>query len=785
VVDGGMSRATRLALPLTLVSITSLLSTAQANEGQWQPGQIDEIHSRAQQAGLELAPEQLWSGSSGLLRAAVNIGGCTAAFVSAEGLMSTNHHCAYGALQANSSVEHDYLKDGFLAATRADELAAPSQTVRILSGITDVTEQVQAKLAGIEDDRTRARAFDQARTELIDACEAEKPHRSCQLASFFGQSRFEMHQYFELLDVRLVYAPPSAIGEYGGETDNWMWPRHTGDFSLLRAYVGKDGEPAPYSPDNVPYKPEQWLVPSPDGVDEGDFVAVLGYPGHTDRYMCGAELARHFDKWLPMRVALFGEWIAILQAGAARDAAVGIKVAALEKTLANRHKNAAGKLAGLERLDLVKKRLADDQQLAARDDGAKAIVDDLAAISAARSERAAWAFLLENLQYGPRSLVIARELAIWAQQHDKPDAERKAGYRDRDRDKLLKRLEQSAKDQDLQVDTELLASFLAHADALEGRRIAGFDKLLGQSSRRSAADLAKGAGLDEREPYLDAAKKALAGSSLTDPAALAKLLDNPKAIRKSKDPMLVLARALLGDLEALAQIDDAERGRLLIVEPLYFGLLATLREQPLYPDANSTLRFSFATIQGYTKWDGSKQVSQTDLAGAVAKHTDSGDFDLPDPVLDKAKDAPKCRWVDRELGDVPVAFLADGDTTGGNSGSPVIDGKGRLIGFNFDRVWENVSGDYAFRPEQSRNVISDVRYLYWMLDEVVAGKHLLEELGVADYQPPKEEPEVTTTQGPPPVEPPQRGCACAVEPAAPLGPSLLLLGLLFLRRRRE
>jgi hypothetical protein len=770
-----MSRATRLGLPLTLAVATSPLSSAQANEGQWQPGQIDEIHDRAKQAGLELAPEQLWSADSGLLRAAVNIGGCTAAFVSAEGLLSTNHHCAYGALQANSSVEHDYLKDGFLAATRAEELAAPNQTVRILHGITDVTAQVQAKLAGIEDDRARARAFDQARTELLDACE-EKPHRSCQLASFFGHSRFELHEYFELPDVRLVYAPPSAIGEYGGETDNWMWPRHTGDFSLLRAYVGKDGEPAPYSPDNVPYRPEQYLAPSPDGVDEGDFVAVLGYPGHTDRYMWGAELARHFDKWLPMRVALFGEWIAILEAGTARDAAVAIKVAALKKSLANRHKNAAGKLAGLERLDLVNVRLADDQRLSAQGDAAKATIDELAAISAARSERAAWAFLLENLQYGPRSLVIARELAIWTQQQDKPDAERKAGYRDRDRDRFLKRLEQHAKDFDAVVDTELLASFLAHADALQGQRLTGFDKLLGK---------AKGSGLAKREPYLDAAKKAVAGSKLTDPETLALLLGSPKSVRKSKDPMLVLARTLLTDLEALAQIDDAERGRLLVVEPRYFALVAELRGQPVYPDANSTLRFSYATVQGYTKWDGSKQVPQTDLAGAVAKHTDSGEFDLPDTVLARASDAPSCRWVDRELGDVPVAFLADGDTTGGNSGSPVIDGKGRLIGFNFDRVWENVSGDYAWRPDQSRNVISDVRYLYWMLDEVVAGKHLLAELGVADYEPPKETAETNTNVTPPPVEPSKRGCM--VEPAAPLGvgSSLLLLGLLALRRRRE
>jgi hypothetical protein len=771
-----MSRAPRL-WPLLILAVAVTSSSAQANEGQWKPGQVAEIHGRAKQAGLELTAEQLWSDNgTGLLRAAVNIGGCTAAFISAEGLLSTNHHCAYGALQANSSVERDLLKDGFLAATRADELAGPG-TVKILHGITDVTDAVQAKLANVEDDVARAKAFDQVRNELVDACEAAKPHRSCQLASFFGNSRFELHEYLELLDMRLVYAPPSAVGEYGGETDNWMWPRHTGDFSLLRAYVGPDGQPAAYSPDNVPYRPEQFLVPSPDGVDEGDFVAILGYPGHTDRYMWGAELERHYAKWLPMRVSLYAEWIAILEAGTARDAGVGIKVAAIKKSLANRHKNAAGKLAGLERLNLIETRLAEDQRLSTQSEQAKATLEELAAISKARSERAAWAFLLENLGFAPRSLVIARDLVVWAQQRGKPDVERKAGYRDRDRERVLKRLEQSAKDLDPQVDIELLASFLAHADALEGRRIAGFDKLLGK---------AKSAGLDQREPYLEAAKRALTGSALTDPEQLKKLLDDPKAVTKSRDPMLVLARALVPDLEALAQVDAAERGRLLIVEPRYFEQVAKLRGQPLYPDANSTLRFSHANIQGYAKWDGAQQTPQTTLAEAIAKHQDAGDFDLPDAVLDKAGGGPESRWADRELGDVPIAFLADGDTTGGNSGSPVIDSKGRLIGFNFDRVWENVSGDYAWRPEQSRNVIADVRYLYWMLDEVVDGKHLLAELGVADYQPPAPPATPTVvTAGPEPIEPSPRGCT--VEQTSPLGVGamLLLFGIAFMRRREE
>jgi MYXO-CTERM domain-containing protein len=765
-----------------------LPATLHAGEGQWKPDQIAEVHERGKALGLELTADELWQAGEapgGLLRAAVNIGGCTAAFISAEGLLSTNHHCAYGALQANSSVEHDYLKDGFVARTRADELVAPGKSVRILHSITDVTEQVQAKLAAAADDLARARAYDLVRNELVDACEAAAAHRSCQVARFFSGTRFELHEYIELRDLRLVYAPPSAIGEYGGETDNWMWPRHTGDFSLLRAYVGPDGEPAAHSPDNVPYQPAHWLRPSAEGVDAGDFVAVLGYPGHTDRYMWATELDRHFGEWLPMRVALYGEWIAILEAGKQRDAAVAIKVAALEKGLANRYKNAAGKIAGLERLNLIETRKAEDARLAMLGEDAQATLDELAAISTARSERAAWAFLLENLSAAPRSLVIARDLALWAQQRGKADVDRLAGYRDRDRDRVWSRLEQLAKDYDPQVDVELLASFLAHADALEGRRIAGFDALLGP---------AKGAGLDDREAYLSAAKAAFEGSALADVETLRGLFDNPKAVGKSKEPMLALARALVAELATLAELEDAERGRLLAVEPAYFEVLTKLRGAPLSADANSTLRISFATVQGYEKWDGSEQQPQTVLAGAVAKHQGAGDFNLPAAVLAKAEGSKQSRWVDRELGDVPIAFLADGDTTGGNSGSPVIDGKGRLVGFNFDRVWENVAGDYAWRPAQSRNVISDARFLYWMLEEVEDAAHLLDELGVADYQPPPEPPPVTAqTQAEGLAkagkDKGKGGCACTLadeRPLAPWGLSVLVFALGFAGvRRRE
>jgi MYXO-CTERM domain-containing protein len=294
------------------------------------------------------------------------------------------------------------------------------------------------------------------------------------------------------------------------------------------------------------------------------------------------------------------------------------------------------------------------------------------------------------------------------------------------------------------------------------------------------------------QAYLDAAKAALEGTALADATALAKMFEEPKQVERSKDPMIVLARALVDDLEQLSSIKDSERGRLLELEPRYFELVSKFRGNNRYADANGTLRASFATIQGYSKWNEEVQVPQTVLAEAVTKHRDAGDFDLPDAVLAKAKTASASRWIDRDLGDVPIAFLADGDTTGGNSGSPVIDGKGQLIGFNFDRVWETVSGDYAWRASQSRNVISDIRFLYWMLDEVAGAKHLLDELGVAGYQPPppeaKPDAEVDASKSTDAAKPDAAGkrssasasCMCSVDEPGRTGSSLGLMGLLFM-----
>ena len=391
------------SLALGLLASLVLAAPARADEGQWMPSQIAELdQARLRELGLELAPEQLWNGEGGLMRAAVNLSGCSAAFISADGLIATNHHCAYGAIQANSSVEHDYLKDGFVARSREQELPGKDLSVRVLERIDDVTAQVQAAADAAPDDRARAQAIDRARKQIVDECEKSGPALRCEVATFYSGSQYQRFTYRELRDVRLVYAPPAAIGEFGGEIDNWMWPRHTGDFSLLRAYAGADNQAAEPAASNVPYKPAQWLRPAHTGVKPGDFVAVLGYPGVTQRYLPVIEAERYIDQVFPARIDLYGEWIAIFEALGGRDPAVGIKVAASKKSLANRHKNAEGMIAGLRAMQLVERRKAEEaalEQWALRPENAgyADVLPEIRALSQERRDGFAGEFLLESL----------------------------------------------------------------------------------------------------------------------------------------------------------------------------------------------------------------------------------------------------------------------------------------------------------------------------------------------------------------------------------------------------
>ena len=725
----------RKASLLGIVAACLLATPALANEGQWTPDQIAELDKTELEAlGLKLSAQQLWDPAGdertgGLMRAAVNFGGCSAAFISKDGLIATNHHCAYGALQSNSTPEHDYIHDGFVARTRAEELEAKGKTIRVLRKVTDVTEKIRTPADAENSDRARAKLIERTEKELVKECETTDPGVRCQVASFYNGSQYRLFEYLELRDVRVVYAPPAAVGEYGGEIDNWMWPRHTGDFSLVRAYVGPDGKPADRADDNVPYNPGQVLEVSSEGVKDGSFVAVLGYPGRTQRYMSAADVQRSIEQVLPYTVDFNGEWIDILEKLGAEDEAVKIKVAATKKSLANRHKNARGMLDGLDHMQLLEKRRAEERKLGEWAKGKpeyEGVIEELGKLSAKQQERHERGVIVGRFRRGPKTLAIAVDLIRRARSSALPDLERPSTYMERNEKRLWKSQESRLRDYDARVDTALLASIFARNAALEeSQRIEPLSKLA-----------RKAPGAKTREDFMELAKELVEGSQLSDSAQVEKLWKEAtiEQLVSDEDPILALAHGLVDVIEQHEDLDLEHSGAMARLRPKYFEMLKAVRKGPIYPDANGTLRFSYATVKAYSKWDGQPQESQTVLAGAVAKHTGKEPFDLPQNVRDAAAGAKDTYWADPELGDLPLCFLSTADTTGGNSGSPVIDGKGRLVGFNFDRVWENIGGDFSYYDGHSRNITADARYLLWMLDDVDDAGNLLEEIGVAKYR---------------------------------------------------
>jgi hypothetical protein len=725
--------AQTLALAAALMAVSTTFP-ASALDGKWTPEQVLDIDPKwLKQQGLKLPPSALWDDKrgTGLLTGTVNVAGCSGAFVSSTGLIVTNHHCLFGLVQEHSTPQRDLITNGFLARTRAEELPGSTIRVEIPKRFTDVTAKMLAAVPAGADASARLQAINAAQKALVSECQ-KQPDTKCKVAAFDDGVNYTLIESIELRDIRLVYAPPRAIGEYGGETDNWSWPRHTGDFSIARAWVGADGRPADRAETNRPYTPEFFFPISKRGLDEGDFVMVLGYPGITYRSLIAEEMRERRERFFVRREDVFGEWIAHLEQSSANDAQSRIAVAANLKGIHNRYKNAQGQIAGLDRGRMVDKQRVRDAAVlawAAADDAYRDAVDAHAGLQMVLAERErSWErdFLLNLIPLGtetvaggipplPKGLYYGATLAQNAHERAKPDAARASGYNDADQTKLRDRLRREQSHYFAAADQRIFAALVRRALALpQDQRIAAIDARFGgmtaEQIDRAIADM-------------------YATTTLLDADARDAMLgDNLVALTARKDPLLDFGIAWSADLRALRERERAWSARSALHRPAWRRAVAAEAGKPIAPDANGTLRVSFAHVQGYAPRDGMRYTPFTTLSGVLDKHTGAEPFDVPAAVRDAAR-VPGARWRQNTLGDVPVNFLADGDTSGGNSGSPVIDGRGALVGINFDRVWENVAGDFGFNPAVSRNISVDIRYLLWQLDRVEHADSLLRELG--------------------------------------------------------
>ena len=713
-------------LGLSIAAGLAATSAARAGEGMWVPQQLPEIAGPLRQAGLQLSPEQLADLTGDPMGAVVALGGCTASFVSPNGLVVTNHHCAYGAIQLNSTPEKNLIRDGFNAPATTGELSAgPNARVYVLDAITDVTAAARAAMAAAGDDPLkRSDALDAFRKQRIAACEAEPGYR-CQLFSFSGGNAYRLFRNLEIKDVRLVYAPPGSVGKFGGDVDNWMWPRHTGDFSFYRAYVGKDGKPAAYSKDNVPYRPRHWLKFADQPLGAGDFVMVAGYPGRTNRYALVGEFENTANWTYPTVAQAYEDVIALVEAAGRQNPDVQVKYASAMASWNNASKNYRGQLEGFRRIDALGQKQAEEAAALAwlKQQGA-----------AGRPALAAHDALVKRVEQGKatqqRDFVLGqfdRTGAIGAAitlyrlsiERAKPDAQREAGYQDRDLPGIEGAMKQMERRYVPAMDAQLQQFWLERYVALPAaQRVKAVDAWLGGSDAAA----------------VQAAVARLAGTRLGDAGERTQWLAADRAaFEASDDPAIRYAVAVMPALLEIERQGKIEAGEQLRYRPVYLQALADYKKsrgEAVYPDANLSLRITFGNVKGYAPKDGVEYVPFTTLEGVAAKETGADPFDSPKALLDAVKAKRYAGLEDKRIGSVPVDFLSDLDITGGNSGSPVMDAHGKLVGLAFDGNWESVSSNWVFDPVMTRMIAVDSRYLEWIMREVAPAPQLLEELGL-------------------------------------------------------
>jgi hypothetical protein len=715
----------------TLISLAILTSfAAQADEGMWMPQQLPQVAKQLKAAGLKLDPAALTKLTEFPAGAIVSLGGCSASFVSPQGLVITNHHCVYSSVAINSTPQRDLLADGFLATTMAEELpAAPGSRIFVTEEVANVSDRVitpeVAKLTG----KARVDAIEKNQKALVAECEKDPGYR-CTVPSFYGGLEFYRIKQLEIRDVRLVHAPPSGVGKFGGDTDNWMWPRHTGDYGFYRGYVSRDGKSAEFSKDNVPYKPKHFLKIATEGVKEGDFIMALGYPGRTNRHRLPSEVAFTFDWNYPAFVKASGETLAVIERETKNDPAAKLKYAGQVASVNNYYKNRKGMIASYEGSDILARKTAEHNALkawinsnAARKAEFGADIEAVEKLIAERDANVKREFFLGYST--PRFLNSARTLYRLANERSQPNAERKSGYQDRDLPRLTSSITGQDRTYDEKVDKALVLNFLKQYSAQPANEHnVAFDNALAIRPGMGEADLK--AALD----------KLYAGSQMQNKDFRVQWLNKSPADFQASNDAFIKAAVALYDADRKDEAEEEELGG--NIQKAYASYMKAKiaymnsKGQAVYPDANSTLRVTFGNVKGRSYGaDGTGAwTAFTTVKGVVAKHTGEGEFNAPEKQLAAIRAKDFGRYADAKLKTVPVDYLATLDITGGNSGSAALNAKGELIGLAFDMTLDSIASDWSFNKDATRDIQVDIRYILWNMEKVDHADNLLKEMGV-------------------------------------------------------
>lgn len=702
-----------------LLALFAGTNRSRAEEGMWIPMliekyKIDELRAE----GLRLTAEDIFSINRDCLKDAVVIfgRGCTGEMVSEEGLLLTNHHCGVGVVQSLSSVEKDYLTSGFWAMSREEEVPAENLSVTFLRSMEEVTDRVNEGIPQGTEPEQRERMMEQNMGRIMKEA-TDGTHFDAVVKPFYYGNAYYLFVYEVYRDVRLVGAPPLSIGNFGGDTDNWIWPRHTGDFMVFRVYAGEDNQPAEYSPDNRPYRPRRHLEIAAGGVKPGDFTMILGYPGSTSRYLYSDEVELLLEKSLPMRISLRTERLDIMDRYMRASDTVRIQYASKYRGVSNSWKKWQGMILGLNRMDAVSLKQENEREFVAW-----MMEDDLRQM---KYDGVMNAFA--SIYAGYESYLAAMELmdeAVMAVELFR-QVERVSGMMRMGTDDgtIASQVERFYRDFHLPVDREIFAAmmeayrentpvsmqpgFFVEVDSRYRGDFTGFaEKLFGRTILRS---------LDEMMDLLDTYRR------------------NPgKAIAKlEKDPVsryLAQFRELymLQVYPEFGRMDEAlERN----YQKYMAGLVEMAGDRRLFPDANFTMRLTHGRVEGYRPWDAVRNMHTTSLSGILEKSAlGTEDYRVPERLEELYREKDFGRYgVD---GTMPVCFIASNHTSGGNSGSPVLDADGRLIGINFDRNWEGTMSDILYDRSLCRNIAVDIRYVLFIIDKFAGAGYLLDEMDI-------------------------------------------------------
>ncbi|MDY0297875.1 MAG: S46 family peptidase [Acidobacteriota bacterium] len=713
-----MKKAIVLLLALSCVGIS-----LQAEEGMWLLDQLQRLDLAKK--GFDITAAEIYTPDKPSLVNCLVLGfGGTSEIVSPNGLVLTNHHVAFGAVQRASTKGVDLITNGFLANDLSEEIEAPGYSAEVFQYMKDVTDQF-TRFHRIRDLVKRHKAIRRHQQRMKEDIEKGHGDLTARIASMYEGGKYYLFVHKRYDDVRVVYVPPQAIGNYGGDVDNWMWPRHTGDFSFMRIYSAPDGSGRKYHKDNIPLKTGNWIRLSRSHLKEGDQTFILGYPGSTTRYRTSHAVDENLNHNYPDRIKLFQEVITLLESFEKDSLIAKMKVAGMIKGLNNVMKNYQGKIADMKRIDFLARKRQQEKELAAfinKDQKRQArygnILDRIGALYAQKAETRDYedAFMLSRM-LGGTLLGLGTQVYNLAEERAKPEKERNPSFSEKEIERSVSRLHFMLMSYYEPSDKALLTLALEKAAALpRGNRIRGLESVLDK-------------GKEGINAFVEQAYKE---TRLKDVEFVKSLFARGMTAAKLKalnDPFINLAADLYPESEALRIRNEKFNAEISQLRKQYIEVLADWKGGMLYPDANRTLRFTYGKVAGYKARDAVYYKPFTTLAGVIEKHTGKAPFDAPDTLqaLYQARDFG--RWQDPVLGNVPVAFIHGCDITGGNSGSPVLNARGEMIGIAFDGNWEAMNGDWQYDNEKQRTISVDIRYVLFVTEKIGKAAHILKELG--------------------------------------------------------